>query len=997
MKWFQLKARTRISLGLICMLLSVLSAAMMLGLVPERRSAIREGRAHLCETIALVSSQHIAQNDMRRLDQLLQSIVDRNDDVVSAGVRRSSGDLISDFGNHQASWRLTKSDRSTDTQVRVPIHRGKKRWGTVELQFCKLDQQTWIAGLSDPWMLMTAFVCLASFVLFELYLKKMLAHLDPSKTVPKRVRKALDSLAEGLLVLDRHGRIVLANQSFAEWVNQDADKLLGKPAEQFGWNLEQLESTPWEDAIENECIVAGAMVELHRNDGTTRTLIANASPVVGHEGKCRGVMVSFDDVTQLEETKRDLSVAKREADDANQAKSQFLARMSHEIRTPMNAILGYTDVLRRGFDTSTKDRQEYLDTIHGSGEHLLALINDILDLSKVESGQMELEKGPCSPYKIVKEVTALLKSKADEKGISLKFKNEGRLPREFQGDAVRLRQAVMNLAGNAIKFTDQGGVTITTRVDHKASRKRRDKNLVLAIDVADTGIGISQEAQEKVFQPFAQADTSITRRFGGTGLGLAISKQLAEAMGGDISLQSRLGKGTTFTIRIAIGKADELEMIDPATDVATQQDDTKLQGQVQQLPPCKILVADDGAANRKLIQLVLGKAGAEVTAVENGKLAVESATAESFDVILMDMQMPVMDGYTATRTLRDAGVDIPIYALTANAMQGDQEKCFDAGCSGFLSKPIKIDLLLQRLAEELTAQENADSTDTAAEIVADNSCVIAPDEPIESATAYETDKQSGVDSQAPVRCSYALDDPDFMDIAKEFAEMLPERLASIQRLLLENEFAALSGEAHWLKGVSGSAGFAQFVEPSCQLQRAANAEEVPTCDALIGQLQSLAARIDLGIATDAASICESNDQQDAPAEPNQGESTVSPECEVLQAGQPVNHHFESTNQPPIESTLPMDDPDFREIVIDFVDRLSGKLDEMDRAIDEQRWDDVAKLAHWLRGGSGTVGFEQFSTPTLAIEHLAGQCDGDSVRLVMGDIHSIANRIRIPVH
>lgn len=970
MSFLKINAKTRISLGLVCLLLSVLSTAMMLGMVPERESAVRDGRANLCETIALVSSDYISRGQADRLDQLLEQVVQRNDDVISAGVRHTARGLLSVFGEHEKVWPVDESSRSTDTHVRVPIRSGNARWGTVELSFRPLRDDSWLGVVRDPWFLMTGFVCLASFFLFQLYLKKMLAHLDPSKTVPKRVRTALDSLAEGLLVLDRQGRVVLANQSFADWLGIESDKLLGRRADDLGWDLQHFDQTPWQEAVDSESVVAGAMIELQVGDGPQRTLIANASPVLGQEGKCRGVLVSFDDVTQLEETKRDLTIAKRAADDANQAKSEFLARMSHEIRTPMNAILGYTDVLRRGFDTSITDRQEYLDTIHGSGEHLLALINDILDLSKVESGQLELEVGPCSPFKLIKEVTSLLRSKADEKGIYLRFRGEGALPKEIQGDAVRLRQAIMNLAGNAIKFTEHGGVEIVARIEGEIPGRRGQAGARLAIDVTDTGIGISEEAQAKVFEPFAQADTSITRRFGGTGLGLAISKQLAEAMGGDIAVTSTVGVGTTFTIRIAIGAVDELELVDPAELAAAENESSRKRSKVRQLPPCRILVADDGSPNRKLMELVLGQAGADVLTVENGQLAVEAATQGDYDVVLMDMQMPVMDGYTATAKLRELGYTKPIYALTANAMQGDQEKCYAAGCSGFLSKPIKIDLLLETLTEELGGEISGEEAETPND--GDSSVSAAGDLPETMQVESHSSQDLTVPSHdaGPVLCSYPLDDPDILEIAQDFVQALQTRLPQMRQSLDAAEFESLARDAHWLKGVGGSAGFEHFVDPSYGLQRSAEAKDSDACREQLGSIFSLAARIRLV------------DEVGSP--------------EQVGASSPTSDPVPSGEGEPIYSTLPMDDPEFREIVVDFLDRLGARLDDMHDAVQTGDWSEAASIAHWLRGTAGTVGIGHFGTPTRAMEKFAEAGDGASCGLVMQDIRSIANRICVPV-
>ncbi|MCC9599925.1 response regulator [Stieleria sp. JC731] len=971
--------------------MSALSTAMLLGIVPDRQSAIRQGRAKFCENVAWVSSEYMSHNEVRRLNEMLKSAVTRNDDLISAGVRRNSGTLLSEFGNHEQDWPADQAMRSTDTHIQVPIRRGKERWGTVELCFQPINDQSWAGTFADPSMRLIGFVSLVSFVMFQLYLKKMLSHLDPSKTVPKRVRNALDSLAEGLLVLDRQGRIVLANQSFSDWLERPSDELLGQNADTLGWDLSTIQTTPWMKAVREEALIAGSMIQLNVGDQPARILMANASPVLGQEGKCRGVLVSFDDVTQLEETKRDLSIAKREADNANQAKSEFLARMSHEIRTPMNAILGYTDVLRRGFDTSSSDRQEYLDTIHGSGEHLLALINDILDLSKVESGQMELESGPCSPLRIIKDVTNLLKSKADEKQIALKFSGEGMLPLEIQGDSVRLRQAIMNLAGNAIKFTDEGSVSIVARA------KTNQGQCTLSIDVIDTGIGISKDAQAKVFEPFQQADTSITRRFGGTGLGLAISKQLAEAMGGHISLASELGKGTTFTVEIPIGPADRLEWIDPDKAIAALETASSRRKEVQQLPPCRILVADDGSPNRKLLQLVLGKAGAEVIAVENGQLAVEQASDRAFDMILMDMQMPVMDGYTATRTLREIGYTAPIFALTANAMQGDQEKCFDAGCSGFLTKPINIDLLMATLAEEFAkrdpdqvaamvrhAEQNPKAgTSTVHSEMSEESILeqTSPEQPPELEESPSSADSSGYDfsDQSPIVCSYPLDDPEFLEIAQDFIDVLNQRLPGLLRSLQSEDWPTLAREAHWLKGVSGSAGFDDFTVPTKDLQHHAEEEHATECEVLVRQIIHLASRIDLVDAiVQIPNLSSPKDQADA---------------SDVQEGSTPAHATPQLDC--IESSLPMEDEQFREILLEFLEILQTKLDAMDAALIVGDWKDLARLGHWLRGTGGTAGFDQFELPTRALEKSACEKDRNGCQAAITELRSINERIVVP--
>jgi len=903
-----LTAKTRITIGLACLVFSVLCTAMMIGLMPDPRAGILDGRAKTCESIAIASSDFISRGELERLRFFLETQVERNDEILTAGVRRENGKLVAEVGDHTKLWKGDIGARSTATHVHVPIRSGEERWGTIELHFTEVGKPGLAGWLQSPWVILTAFVTAACYLLFFFYLAKMLRHLDPGKTVPKRVREALDSLAEGLLVIDRNDRIVLANQAFAAWVNRAPEKLIGVPASKLPWCRDEtggeIETYPWAEALRQERAQAAIMLGLKTENQATRVLMANASPVLGHNGKYQGVLVSFDDVTQLEETKRNLSVAKQEAEDANQAKSEFLARMSHEIRTPMNAILGYTDVLRRGFDESVENRQEYLDTIHASGEHLLALINDILDLSKVESGRMELETERCSPHKLLSQVVTLLRSRAEEKGISLEFKSHGLLPETILTDSVRLRQTIVNLVGNAIKFTETGGVTIVARlVTHAAcvqSGKQFPDGLqggtqaacaTLQIEVIDTGIGISPEAQDKIFDPFAQADTSVTRKFGGTGLGLAISKQLAEAMGGGIEISSEAGKGSTFTVTVDVGSLDGIEMVDGQAALQASVEESAEGQAVVQLPPARVLVADDGPSNRKLVELVLGRAGAEVVSVENGQQAVDAALSKPFDVILMDMQMPVMDGYTATTTLRSAGCQLPIIALTAYAMRGDEEKCRAAGCSGFLTKPIDIDTLVATLADvldsrgsrsasapELPSDSERDETDELRDAVKELAdCV---DEAFSG--GFEVDDREGETREGearegeapaelqstghsarreprppdststssgrlaePVLCSLPLEDPDFLEIAHDFVGRLKNKLAAMKQAWNQRDLTELASLAHWLKGSGGTAGFDAFTDPAMQLESLAKSAQTEQIATALDDLIALSDRIQL--------------------------------------------------------------------------------------------------------------------------------------------------------
>ena len=404
---------------------------------------------------------------------------------------------------------------------------------------------------------------------------------------------------------------------------------------------------------------------------------------------------------------KELRAAHEVAESASRAKSEFLANMSHEIRTPMNALLGYIDLMCDPEANETETVQ-YVQTIKKSGEHLLMIVNDILDISRIEASRLVVNATDFSPFDLVRDVCSLMVSEASERDLALSLEVPEAIPAVIESDLVRVRQILLNLIGNAIKFTPAGSIRVVLRLDETRSADHR----YLCIDVIDTGIGIPADKARTIFEPFSQADTSSTRTYGGTGLGLTISKRLALLLGGDIEVNSAEGEGSTFTLRLYGGELNRAALIeydsqecalvgDAAPDeVAIDVDAIRIDG--------RVLVVEDVKFNQLLFGALLRKAGAKVGLAGDGQEGYEAALAaekagEPYDLILMDMQMPVLDGYEATRRLRAQGFQRPIVALTAHAMTGDREKCLDAGCSDYVTKPIdrpRLLALIRRTIEE---------------------------------------------------------------------------------------------------------------------------------------------------------------------------------------------------------------------------------------------------------------------------------------------------------
>jgi PAS domain S-box-containing protein len=601
----------------------------------------------------------------------------------------------------------------------------------------------------------------------------------------QRFRDVAYSAGEYIWEMDTTGRYTLITERVQGILGVPADQLVGRSPFEFMLDDESQVMRDW-----YRCIVDTGRpfygVEYRGLDASGKTVWQRigGTPIRDTSGEVIGYRGTGLDITKLKLVEQDrIHVAKQlrealaQAQSINDFKSRFLANMSHEIRTPMTAILGFANILV-GLPDAKGVVVDYVRVIRSNADQLLALLNDILDLSKIEAGQLTVQIRPCHPVSIVEHVISTMRVKAEEKMLELRVECDREAIPAVRSDSVRLTQIVSNLVSNAIKFTDDGSVTIKIGVEPGASPPGE----VLCFSVADTGIGIEPDVMKGIFDPFAQAVVG-ERRAEGTGLGLDISRLLAGLLGAELSVESEVGRGSVFKLMLPLTeetRCDE-EVSDP-----TSGDHEALAG--ADLNGHRVLVVDDSHHNQQIVRLLLEQRGVQVETADDGEAGVEAVLAARdrggpFDLIIMDVQMPRMDGHTAARRLRESGITTPIVAFTAHAMVGDAERCLEAGCDAYVSKPIVPQAFFGTIVEQLRRGKAATAADPG------------------SAGA------GGVDSIQSL-----AQDPRFQKMRREYIESLAETASSLDQARADRDSDRLHVIVHRLAGTAASYGLPRIGE-----------------------------------------------------------------------------------------------------------------------------------------------------------------------------------------
>jgi len=573
-----------------------------------------------------------------------------------------------------------------------------------------------VTGLKEPFDLIfrdlkqTEEALHKSYDTLEEKVRERTAELRASE---ERYRSLINKVQAAIVLHDGRGEILVSNPLAQDLLGLTSEQLLGKALAEPEWHFLRedgsvlaVEEYPASLVLATRQPLRGYVTGIGRPGHDVAWVLVNAEPEYDEKGEIALIVVSFVEITkrkraeeelrrykdQLEETIQqrtaELLLARDAAEAANQAKSVFLANMSHELRTPLNAILGFSSMMRRESQL-TPGQRENLDIINRSGEHLLTLINDVLEMAKIEAGRLQLEIAPFDLGGMVRDVTGMMQLRAQEKGLQLLLDQTSEFPRYIKGDEARLRQILINLVGNAVKFTDQGGVTIRLGVRQNAGRH-------LLIEVEDSGHGIGPEDQQRLFQPFVQLEEAAVQR--GTGVGLSITRQFVQLMGGTVGVESTLGKGSLFRIELPVELASPLEVLKPENQALGE-----VVGLAPGQPRYRILITEDQHENQLLLSRLMSDIGLEVKVAENGAECLKLFEEWHPDLIWMDRRMPVMDGVKATQRIRRLpdGRAVKIVAVTASAFKEQQQEMFDAGMDDFVRKPYRFEEIYDCLARQL--------------------------------------------------------------------------------------------------------------------------------------------------------------------------------------------------------------------------------------------------------------------------------------------------------
>lgn len=654
------------------------------------------------------------------------------------------------------------------------------------------------------------------------------------KLSEKKYRSIFDNSLEGIFQSSLAGRFLTLNPALVNILGYESKEELMMANIEYDVYKYAGQRQKIIKELEEKGEVKNRTVTLKRKDGADVIVRLDIRLYSGEEGKKKYLEGSIKDITEqvyAEEKRRKIEEELRKekirsdnlAKDAMQSslvKSQFLANMSHEIRTPMNGIIGFLSLIERGAYNDTEELKQFTGNAKNSAEALLDLINDILDLSKIESGKMVLERIDFNLDEIIEESISILSTRIREKGLKVNKNIDDNALIFLKGDPKRIRQVLINLLSNAVKFTEKGGITISVSTKEKDTNKYE-----VMVSVSDTGIGIPVDRMNVLFEPFSQADSSHTRKYGGTGLGLAICKEFVSMMGGRIGVDSQVGHGSKFYFTLMMEKGDREKILQPDMLQESrrqigeeEQSDDKVPVTKEERGKFKLLLAEDNFINQKVALRILSEAGYYADPVMNGKEAVEAVAGKDYDLVLMDVQMPEMDGFTATKTIRESKHErkgIPIIAITAHALLGDREKCIEAGMNDYLSKPINAEALIMKLDKWM----NVTVTD--------------------KKPAARAEKKKDVLFDFEHLEKMAGDDEEFRkDLVETYFADVSARLENLERFIEEGDFQNIVSEAHTIKGASYSVGAKKVGDEAYGIELSGKVKDLKSALERLGPLKS---------------------------------------------------------------------------------------------------------------------------------------------------------------